>query len=804
MASFYALVPSIEAANIIYYPVSSTAVAIGWLGVLRSRFAGRWIAALLLLGSTIWLLSDWLWWLIDVLESSVPFPSPLDVLYLSGYPIGLLALVFLWRQHMRDAFGGLLESAIFATSMGILIWSVAIVPSGTRNDLNWFSITALAYPILDALLLVGLVQLLFVPALRRVPSLYGFAAGIAAFLVSDALYSFDALRDNYVDGTWRDYGWLFAYVAFGFAAAHPSLRALGSSHPYGPRHWALRAPALALFSISIPVAALIAAQRGVTNATPVIVAAACFIIVAFALRLGLIMRDQSRYEEQLADTVEKLGTLIEAAPLGIVAVDRSRVVTLWNPGAEKIFGWKAAEVMGEVNPLFASDEASQNIERMFRGEHGHSESLRPRKDGTEVEVLVSSAPLLSRSGEVAGAVALFVDLSERKALEESLRHSQRLETVGQLAGGVAHDFNNLLTAILGYCSLSLERAKGDLELTQNLSEIARASERASELTHQLLAFGRRQVLQPRAFDLNTAVTEIDAILRRVLGENIRITHVLAPSGCPVKADQGQIEQVLMNLGVNARDAMPAGGTLSFVTENVELSAAEAEPLGIEPGPYARLYVADSGLGMDEETRRHVFEPFFTTKEVGKGSGLGLATVYGIVSQSDGHVAVESEPGKGATFVVHLPAADLENMPVPRVAAESRRRTPAEAHECVLLVEDERSVRDITVQMLEREGYGVVSAADSREAFEHIANGPVDLLITDLMLPGMDGQTMASKLRSSHPDLPVIFVSGYSREEHYFGPEVHFLQKPYSSADLCLAVRRALDRDLPVTDAAKSR
>jgi len=791
----YAFAPSSRVADILYYSVGTVALALGWIGILRRRFSGRWIAVSLILGATAWLVADWIWCLLELFGYSVPFPSPIDALYLAGYPLTLVALVWFWRRLMTGVLGGMLESVILATAFSIFTWAAVVAPAGgAHRDLSLLTITAVSYPALDAMLLVGLAQLLLVPSLRRMRSLQVLTLGIALFLVSDAFYAFGSVRDVYVANTWRDSGWLLAYVLWGFAGLHPSLRRFVTSQPGSIRRpWAFSTSVLALACLGMPVAILIAARRNALNPT-VFLALGSLMIAAVFVRMALILRVQQRREDELAETLEKHRTLIEAAPLAIIAVGRKHLVTLWNPGAEQLFGWPAEEAVGKPYPLCASAEVSENLDRILAGEAFHGESERLRKDGSTVEVTVSSAPRRNQAGEVVGAVSLFLDISERKALEEKLRHSQRLETVGQLAGGVAHDFNNLLTAITGYCNLSLERANGDQELAHDLREIARASDRATGLTRQLLAFGRRQVLRPTVFDLNQAVTEMEAILGRLLGEQIRIVHTLEPSGCPVKIDQGQIEQVLMNLAVNARDAMPQGGTLSFVTESADLTALQAEPLELQAGVYAHLRVSDTGHGMDEKTCSSAFEPYFTTKDVGKGSGLGLATVYGIVSQSGGRISVESKLGEGTSFDIYLPRSELE----PSASSDADDQPIAGGCERILLVEDEPGVREITARMLARRGYEVIVAAEPKQAIALAAQVEFDLLVTDVVLPGMDGQRLATELRSRKRELRVVYVSGYPRDglvEGELNGRTRFLQKPYSTDELALTVRGALDTSL---------
>jgi len=370
--------------------------------------------------------------------------------------------------------------------------------------------------------------------------------------------------------------------------------------------------------------------------------------------------------------------------------------------------------------------------------------------------------------------------------EEQLRQSQKMEAIGQLAGGVAHDFNNLLLAIRGYSDLALEDV-GDTRARDDILRIQDATVRASELTRRLLAFSRKQVLRPTVFDLNDSVCDVVPILRRLIGEHIEIVTALEPAGIHVLADETQIEQVLLNLAVNARDAMPDGGTLT-----IETCGGDAPP-GATPGRYAVVAVRDTGHGMDAETRSHVFEPFFTTKEEGKGTGLGLATVYGIVTQSGGIVTVDSEPGRGTEFTVSLPAvapgAKLDQ-PDPGDAVEGGIET-------VLVVEDDEDVADLLLRVLEERGYRVLVAGDAAEAFEAVRThgGSIDLLVTDVGLPGMNGPRLAAALRAENPHLPILYISGYAWETFRIegvDPDEPFLRKPFSSDDLARKVRETLD------------
>ncbi len=385
--------------------------------------------------------------------------------------------------------------------------------------------------------------------------------------------------------------------------------------------------------------------------------------------------------------------------------------------------------------------------------------------------------------------------AERRRLEEQFQQSQKMEAIGHLAGGIAHDFNNLLTAITGYSDLVLSRLHEDDPVRRDIEEIKSAGERAAGLTRQLLAFGRRQIIAPRVLDLNGIVAGIDSLLERVIGEDIERVAVLAPDLGHVKVDPGQIEQVIMNLAVNARDAMPKGGKLTIETANVELDRAYARRhVSVQPGPYVMLAVSDNGCGMDQATKDRLFEPFFTTKEVGKGTGLGLATVYGIVKQHRGNIWVYSEPGQGATFKVYLPRVEeTADILVPE------RRGPVQGgSETVLVVEDEPVVRRLVCDILEGLGYTVLEAGQGDEALEVCRRhqGPVSLLVTDVVMPGMSGNELAQRLVESLPRLKVLFLSGYTSNtivHHGILQEgVAFLQKPFTPEALAREVREILD------------
>jgi two-component system cell cycle sensor histidine kinase/response regulator CckA len=387
------------------------------------------------------------------------------------------------------------------------------------------------------------------------------------------------------------------------------------------------------------------------------------------------------------------------------------------------------------------------------------------------------------------------DVTARMHLEEQLRNAQQLEAIGRLAGGVAHDFNNILSIIMGHGELLLASSGDDERARNGLEQIRRAADRAASLTQQLLAFSRKQVLQPKVLDLNEAVADVQKMLSRVIGEDIQLVASLHPSLVPVKADPGQVEQVLMNLAINARDAMPHGGKLTMETSNVDVGLELARDLELVHGAYVMLKVTDSGHGMDAETVLHIFEPFFTTKPMGKGTGLGLSTVYGIVKQSGGSIQVESEAGRGTTFRIYLPVAD---------GAMGKRQQLivgekiAGGTETILLAEDEPDLRELARIFLEGYGYKVLEAGSAERAIQtaSVFPGHIDLLLTDVIMPGMSGSQLAENILKQRPQTKVVYMTGYTDDmvvQHkVLEPGVKLLQKPFGKAELALKVRSTLD------------
>ena len=417
-----------------------------------------------------------------------------------------------------------------------------------------------------------------------------------------------------------------------------------------------------------------------------------------------------------------------------------------------------------------------------------------RPDGTLRHVREHAEPEVDESGAVR-MIGTVQDITEYKRLQDQFLQAQRLESVGRLAGGVAHDFNNLLTVIIGYSDLVLAQIAPEAALAMPMEEIRKAAQRAADLTGQLLAFSRKQIVQPKTLDLNALIADIENMLRRLIGEDVKLITHAGSSLDQVMADPGQITQVLMNLAVNARDAMPNGGKLILETRNVVFDEgyAEKHPY-LKPGPYVHLSVSDTGSGMSEETRNHLFEPFFTTKEKGKGTGLGLSTVYGIVKQANGHIWVYSEPGVGTTFNICLPrAAPGSAAAEPPCVCEAVLR----GSETLLVVEDQQEVRQLARDVLQGYGYEVLDAGGGEEALElcRAHGGPIHLLLTDVVMPMMTGRELADKIKPLRPEIRVLFMSGYTDNVivHHgaLEPEVAYLQKPFSPLSLALKVRETL-------------
>jgi PAS domain S-box-containing protein len=508
-----------------------------------------------------------------------------------------------------------------------------------------------------------------------------------------------------------------------------------------------------------------------------------------ALRYAI---ERKNMEEALFLEKERLrlqSAALEATAEGVMITARDGTITWVNPAFTKITGFRADEALGRKPSILRSGKHEAAIygelwQTILAGQVWEGELTNMRRDGKLYLEAQTVTPVRDDRGDISHFVSVKRDVSNRRRFEEQLRQSQKMEAIGRLAGGVAHDFNNILGVIMGYGEILKRRIPAADPLQGKVAEILKAADSAAGLTRQLLAFSRKQVLQPRVLDLNLVVADMDKMLRRLIGEDIELkTSLREPLGS-VRADPGQIEQVLMNLVVNARDAMPGAGSLLIETAAVDLDASSlALHPGALPGPHVLLAVSDTGEGMDKETTSRIFEPFFTTKAVGKGTGLGLSTVYGIVEQSGGLIEVYSEKGVGTTFKVYLPRIEGS---VVRMPVEAVQPPPHAVSKTVLLVEDESALRSMIGETLTEGGYRVLEANTPRQALDMAGahDGPIHAVLTDVIMPGMSGRELAEKIALIRPDTPVIYMSGYTDDAigHHglLDPGTLFLQKPFTA------------------------
>ena len=508
--------------------------------------------------------------------------------------------------------------------------------------------------------------------------------------------------------------------------------------------------------------------------------------------------DRKQAEEALKTTAAHYRVLAETAEDHIFVINREDRVEYVNQAAARQLRTVPDRVIGrprsEIFPPDVVERQGQSLRQVFDTQKPLYVEGRTLYLDREVWLGTWLAPVPDAAGGVRAVLGVSRDITERRRLEVELSNVQKLEAIGRLAGGIAHDFNNHLTAILGYVEMMQEHVGDDTPVARDLREVQHAGQRAAALVQRLLAFGRRQVLQRRSLDLNTLIEGLQPMLERLIDEVVQIDMALASDLRPVTGDVGELEQVIMNLALNARDAMPAGGTLTIETSNV--TARELRPPTMASGAYVLMTIRDTGVGMDSRVKAHVFEPFFTTKPEGQGTGLGLSTVYGIVKQLDGFIWVESEIGQGSTFQVYLPVAAAEAVPEP-ISPAPTMRPPAGRRETILLVEDEPTVRRFARLALERHGFLVIEAATPEEALSLAAarEEPLSLLLTDVVMPRINGRELADRLKQMRPDLPVLYMSGYPSSlvlrDGLVDPSMRLMSKPFTTADLIARVHEAL-------------
>ena len=733
------------------------------------------------------------------------FPSVPEFLYLAAYPIVTLGFALLVvRRPLGAGWAVLLDGGILTAGLALLVWVAFADPILASTHLKYLDRTVEIVFLLCDIALIGVVSCLLLGSDARTTSIRLFVLSVMAMLIGDGLTGPGTVSANSPLAMF----FLFAqYGLWGAAALHPSMaRPARLNVDRGRRMTPARLATLVGAGLTAPaVLAVQGLMHSQADFLAISLGGTVIVILAITSMADMVQEQTAAAEKQLIleerfrQTSETLKAILDSSPLPIVVVDRHRRVLFWSRAAEQLFGYTAAELMGQRSPIVPPDQSSEGKALMPRVLAGASiveqELPSHTKDGRPINVRAHFAPIADETGRILGAISLMEDTSELDRLQAELFEARKLESVGRLAGGIAHDFNNILTAILGFADLSLDEPP-ESDLTEYVTGIRDAAERAAGLTHQLLAFSRRQMLQPQVLAVNDVASGIESMLRRLIGEQIELKMDLGPGAGYLRADRTQLEQVILNLTLNSRDAMPAGGKLVIHTGHNHYSPSNRlRPHELAPGDYVTISVSDTGMGMDSETRDHIFEPFFTTKSRGRGTGLGLATTYGIIKQSEGSVIVDSEVGHGSTFRIFFPmvmreAPAVGEGAVPAGPVQAGRRTGR-----ILLVEDEPGLRDIAQRVLARAGFEVTTAAGPDEAIlaaesmtEHI-----DLLLSDVVMPGMRGPELAIRLRRSRPGLRVLLVSGYAEEIVEGGRDdsVPFLAKPFSAESLLTAVDGAL-------------
>ena len=694
-----------------------------------------------------------------------------------------------WERVIDVFYVSLLILAIY-----VLLVILPLTVEGARREPEAPRLVALILRnILLLLAFIGRVTIDGSPAMRRLLLPVGAAFALYAGLTYMGNF-LDLMRVN-PSGDWFDIAWSLPFLLITVAATRWKPEPVPTKWAFGISGVVMvYVPVLLLPTILLALYGKVVKEQVFVGMTVLMAA-----MVMYTIRLSMMTKRHLQVSEALDTSELRYRLLFDRNMAGVFRSTVTGRLLECNDAFAKMFGYERDELMRlPSTELYfgGTDERNRLIEERRKNPNDQFEVRYKRKDGTVLWAVQSVVIMRDRSGEdlIEGTL---LDVTARHTLEEQLRQAQKMEAVGRLAGGVAHDFNNLLTVITGYSQIQMEETQAGTSLHDHAQQVYEASQRAAALTRQLLAFSRQQVLQPQILNLNNILQSMQKMLSRLIGEDIRVRTLCAPDLPQVRIDPAQIEQVILNLAINARDAMPKGGLLTLETDHAELDETYVKQHpDVVPGDYVRLTVSDNGIGMDQKTVTRIFEPFFTTKDTGKGTGLGLATVYGVVKQSGGHITVYSEPGLGTTFRLYFPVEAKSNVEgsVQRHSTGSDKR----GEETILVVEDDQALRDLACSILETQGYKVLMAQNPDEV-QHICREHgqgIDLLLTDVIMPGLSGRDVANMCASMIPELKVLYMSGYTSDvimHHGVLDEgLAFLQKPFTPVALTAKVRQVLD------------
>ena len=801
------------ASNVIEFVLVALAAAVCFEAARRSAGYARRFWRLMGVALVLYALGQAMTTYYDsILHASFEQYWPSDILFLFHVAPMALALflggdspesrVYRWQRWLDFLQIGIVTFSAYL--FFLYVPTVAGNAGESSNELYWKVETARG-----ALLTIAFVLRAGLTDSRLVRSLFGrVAVFLAMFTVGGSLYVYLQTWFHLPSGTWYELLWTVPRVFLIWTVA-----TWAAPEQREPKESPREALLLAQFAhIAFPLIVLAMAAYAMKGQMKIAIAAVLASFGCSSARLFLgqraqdeLMAQQKRSAEAMRLAEAKFRALLESAPDPLVAVNRDGRIVVVNAQAEKTFGYKREELLGQPMDILVVERLREKCSQ-YRASFFNAPSKSPagatleifglRKDGTEFPVEINLSLLATEEG-LWGSAAIR-DLTERRKLESQFRQAQKMESIGTLSGGIAHDFNNLLTVILSYSNSMVEELAGDSKHQRAAEQIQQAAERGAALTRQMLAFSRQQVFQVRVLNLNDIIRNLLKMLQRIIGEHIEITTALADDLKPVKADPGQLEQVLMNLSVNARDAMPKGGKLTLETSNVVLDEDFVRlNVGASAGPQVLLTVSDTGTGMDRATQARIFEPFFTTKGPGQGTGLGLAMVYGVVKQSGGSIWVSSRPGAGTTFNIYLPQAQgVSEAPVPKKPPTTLKQ----GSETILVVEDDPGVRELVCMMLTSKGYTVLTAQHPSDA-ESVCqrhSGNIHLLLTDMILPEASGREIAQRVGALRPGIKVLYMSGYTDDalirDHGLDESFAFLQKPFSQGSVAAKVREVLDSD----------